>query len=105
MSSEIAVLLLVLAATASVREQDAWRGAQSPTVPPSRTRSYFISADEVEWNYTPAGRNLAGLPTIEGEGVARATRANTSGVIYDKALYREYTDATFSTLKARPPEW
>jgi len=104
MSSEIAVLVLVLVMTAG-RDQDAWRPAQSGAVPPGRTRTYFISADEVEWNYTPAGRNRAGLPTIEGEGVARATRANASGVIYDKAIYREYTDATFATLKPRPPEW
>jgi len=25
--------------------------------------------------------------------------------VYKKALYREYTDSTFSELKPRPPEW
>ena len=27
------------------------------------------------------------------------------GSVYRKALYREYTDGTFSTLKPRPQEW
>src|ERR671910_590576 len=27
------------------------------------------------------------------------------GRVYMKALYREYTDASFTTLKPRPPEW
>ena len=27
------------------------------------------------------------------------------GITYRKALYREYTDATFATLKLRAPEW
>jgi FtsP/CotA-like multicopper oxidase with cupredoxin domain len=31
--------------------------------------------------------------------------ADRLGRIYKKAIYREYTDATFATLKTRPPEW
>src|ERR1700730_9357054 len=29
------------------------------------TRVYFIAADEVDWDYTPGGRNLTGLPHPE----------------------------------------
>jgi FtsP/CotA-like multicopper oxidase with cupredoxin domain len=89
----------------AVGQQDAASPAQAWTVTPGRTRTYFIAADEVEWNYTPAGRNVSRLPLVEGEGVAQATRVNANGVIYEKAVYREYTDATFSTLKPRPAEW
>jgi manganese oxidase len=66
-------------------------------------RTYFIAADEVDWDYAPRGRNLAGLPHVEtaedeaGEGLARH--------IYHKAIYREYTDANFKTLKIRPQQW
>ena len=27
------------------------------------------------------------------------------GKVYRKAIYREYTDETFTTLKAKPAEW
>ena len=64
-----------------------------------QVRKYFIGADEVQWNYTPRGRNLAGLPDLEG-----AENASTQGSRrYLKAIYREYTDAAFKTLKERPP--
>jgi hephaestin len=70
-----------------------------------RTRDYFIAADIVEWNYAPSGSNQI---TGEPFGDAEAIFVNTGpgiGLRYRKALYREYTDATFSTLKPRPPEW
>ena len=35
--------------------------AESPRLPPGQTRRYFIAAEEVDWDYTPGGRNLAGL--------------------------------------------
>jgi FtsP/CotA-like multicopper oxidase with cupredoxin domain len=62
-----------------------------------RLHTYYIAADEVEWNYAPRGRNLTGTPGPEKEGSSLLT--------FRKAVYREYTDATFSTLKPRAPEW
>jgi FtsP/CotA-like multicopper oxidase with cupredoxin domain len=50
------------------------------------------------WDYAPKGRNLTGTPHLESEGASQST-------VYRKAIYREYTDATFSTLKPRPPQW
>jgi manganese oxidase len=67
------------------------------------TRVYFIAADEVDWDYTPGGRNLTGLPHPEA-----AEDESAGGIqhrIYHKAIYREYTDGTFKTIKARPPQW
>lgn len=76
------------------------RSTAEVTAPPGRTRVYYIGADEVLWNYAPHGRHLAGLPGPEMEvgGAAGST-------IYLKSIYREYTNATFTNLKPRPPRW
>lgn len=66
-------------------------------------RTYYIAADEVDWDYTPHGRNLAGLPHAESAEDEAAGAGNHR--IYHKAIYREYTDATFKTLKIRPQQW
>jgi hypothetical protein len=66
-------------------------------------RAYFIAADEVDWDYTPLGRYLAGIPHSE-----TSENESAGGIhhrIYHKAIYREYTDATFKTLKIRPQQW
>ena len=80
-------------------ERDAQPNKQKPGV----VRLYFIAADEVEWDYTPRGRNIVGLPHIE------TAEDETGGAaphrIYRKAIYREYTDASFKTLKVRPQAW
>ena len=78
---------------------------QNPDTSVPRVHTYFIAADEVTWDYTPKGRNLIGMPHVEGseeEGSASASRGHRS---YLKAIFREYTDASFRTLKARPPKW
>jgi manganese oxidase len=78
--------------------------ATAPTVARNGVaREYFIAADEVDWDYTPSGRNRAGLPHLEsGED---ETGAGLKHRVYHKAIYREYTDASFKNLKPRPVEW
>lgn len=66
-------------------------------------RTYFIAADEIDWDYTPDGRNIAGLPHIES--AEDETGGPALHRIYHKAVYREYTDATFKSLKVRPQQW
>lgn len=74
--------------------------------PPGQTRTYYIAADEVDWDYAPSDVNR-----ITGRPFNRTARTwveggdDRIGRVYRKALYREYTDATFSTLKPVPPEW
>jgi FtsP/CotA-like multicopper oxidase with cupredoxin domain len=71
-----------------------------------QTRIYYVAADEVRWNYAPDGKN-------DITGKAFDDTANTYvkrgplriGSTYIKALYREYTDATFTHLKPIPPRW
>jgi FtsP/CotA-like multicopper oxidase with cupredoxin domain len=64
---------------------------------PSRatTRTFYIAADEVMWNYAPSGKDL-----IAGKTLA-PVQPPQLGWIYWKAIYREYTDGSFRTLKPR----
>ena len=68
--------------------------------------TYYIAADEVEWDYAPSGINkITGKP-FEGYPKLFVERGpHRIGKVYRKAIYREYTDETFTTLKPRPPEW
>src|SRR5436190_247897 len=63
------------------------------------THTYYIAADELRWDYAPRGRHLTGAPIAEPDDTA------ASPTTFVKAIYREYTDNTFKTLKPRPPEW
>lgn len=70
------------------------------------TRAYYIAADEVVWDYAPQGFNvLTGEPFGDEENVFVAQGPDRIGSQYVKALYREYTDATFTTLKPVDEEW
>lgn len=88
----------------SARTKSGTDMSQSPAQEKSGVvRTYYIAADEVDWDYTPRGRNLAGLPHVESaEDEAPGAHRHR---IYHKAIYREYTDATFKTLKIRPQQW
>ena len=71
----------------------------------ARTRTYFIAADQVTWDYVPGGRDeIAGKPYVDTAFFAKA-KPRPMSTIYKKMLYREYTDSTFRTLKPRPAEW
>ncbi len=73
--------------------------------PQGKIRTYYVAADEVEWDYAPGSINgFTGKPF---EGVA-ANFVNSGphriGKVYRKAVYREYTDDTFRHLKPRSSE-
>src|SRR5882757_3616164 len=70
------------------------------------TRTYFIAADEVVWDYAPTGINqITGQPFDDVANVYVQNGPDRIGSKYVKALYREYTNGRFATLKPRPPEW
>jgi FtsP/CotA-like multicopper oxidase with cupredoxin domain len=80
--------------------------------PPTRasgagvTRTYYVAADHVTWDYAPTGMNLTTGRAFEGDAAFFAAPSPMGlGRVYKKTLFREYTDATFSTLKPRAPEW
>ena len=77
-----------------------------PCLATATERVYYIAADPVKWDYVPTGKNL-----ISGEAfndheltLVRAGKHNF-GSKFKKALYREYTDDSFSTLKPRAKKW
>jgi FtsP/CotA-like multicopper oxidase with cupredoxin domain len=73
--------------------------------PAGRTRTYYVAADELNWNYAPSGRDEAmGMPFDEIAKLYTESGPHRIGRVYKKAIYREYTDATFSTPKVRPPD-
>jgi FtsP/CotA-like multicopper oxidase with cupredoxin domain len=68
------------------------------------TRTYYVAADEVAWDYAPSGMNkITGEPFGDTENVFMQHGADRIGHVYRKAVYREYTDATFTRLKPRGP--
>lgn len=70
------------------------------------TRTYYIAADEVEWDYAPSGDNrLTGEPFAGVELYFMASGPDRIGRVYKKSLYHEYTDETFTMLKERSEEW
>lgn len=81
-------------------------GSSEPASAKPATLIYYIAADEVEWDYAPSGQNrIMGRAFNEDERVFVASTDTTIGKTYIKSVYREYTDATFSTLKPRAAEW
>src|SRR5438477_12049562 len=76
------------------------RGQPQGTMPAGRVRTYYIAADEVDWDYAPSGKDL-----IHGEKYhlqddpASKGTLDPNATVYRKALFREYTDADFKTLK------
>jgi manganese oxidase len=68
-------------------------------------RTYYIAADEVTWNYAPNGINeVSGKPFDDMERPYAIRSRHHIGSVYRKAVYREYTDATFTRLKVRPAD-
>src|SRR5512146_593794 len=81
------------------------RAKPRPAGPPPQTRTYYIAADEVTWDYVPGGQDeITGKPYADTAFFSKA-KPRAVSTKYRKVLYREYTDSTFRTLKPRPAEW
>lgn len=106
---KIAAMICVLSFSGGCSGPPPAHSAESQGATPAssgRTRTYFIAADEMTWDYAPSGRNVTeerAFSDIEAHWMVRGP--HEPGRIYKKALYREYTDASFATLKPRPAEW
>ena len=97
--------LIVLAVAAVWLPRAAAQTTEEPAAGGGKVRTYYVAADEVDWDYAPSGIDqMTGKPF---EGMAKffmERGPHRIGHVYKKAIYREYTDATFTTLKPRPPE-
>lgn len=95
-------LARLAAGAALVAACGAWALA-APANPAGKTRTYYVAADELEWNYAPSGRDMAmGMPFDAVAQQFTQSGPHQIGSVYKKAVYREYTDATFTQLKPRP---
>lgn len=71
-----------------------------------KTHTYYIAADEVDWDYAPGGVNKMMGMKFDGYSKVFTERGpHRIGTVYRKAIYREYTDDSFAHLKPRAPEW
>ena len=69
------------------------------------TRTYYISADVVRWDYVPRGRDeISGRPFDDVSGTFVDDGPGRIGSTYQKCLYRGYTDASFSSRETRPAD-
>jgi len=94
-------VLLLLQALAGVT---ALAAQAKPRLRPRRTNTYYVAADTVTWDYTPSGSNqISGQPFDSVERPFIAAGKYHIGHVALKAIYREYTDSTFTTQKPRPP--
>jgi len=100
----VAALVLGMAAAFTWTFRGSLPGAAGATA--GTTRTYYIAADPVLWNYAPEGSNLiTGAPFDEVAQVFTAAGPNRIGTTYRKSLYHEYTDATFAVPASRPAAW
>nr|XP_039249240.1 ferroxidase HEPHL1-like [Styela clava]XP_039249241.1 ferroxidase HEPHL1-like [Styela clava] len=70
-------------------------------------RTYYVAAEEVEWNYAPTGMNMFRQKPIAEDGQYSheyfRKGPDRIGGIYIKAVYKEYTDDTFQVEMERDP--
>lgn len=96
------VLLTIWLPTARVSAA----GAPPAPIGTGAVHTYYIAADEVDWNYAPADHDhMTGKAYDERARYYTEAGPDRIGPIYRKAVYREYTDGSFTTLKPRPPAW
>jgi hephaestin len=75
----------------------------SPFHPTGTVRTYYLGADEVAWDYAPTGRNpVTGKDFDDVADVFVKRGPGRIGSTYLKCLYRQYTDATFTTQTPVP---
>ena len=75
-------------------------------IQPGETRVFDIGAVEVEWDYAPTNLNqITGQPFTDQANVFVQHGDTFIGKVYTKAVYREFTDQTFTTQKSILPQW
>lgn len=93
-----------------------WRGKGAATVlillaacaastSGGRTRTYYIAADTITWNYLPGGVDQITGKAFHDSAYFRKGKPESEPLTYKKTVYREYTDSTFTALKPRPAAW
>lgn len=82
-----------------------WAKARQSGPKGGKVRTYYVAADEIEWDYAPGGINqYTGKPFAGVAANFVKSGPHRIGKVYRKAVYREYTDGTFMHLKPQPSE-
>ncbi|XP_074467992.1 ferroxidase HEPHL1 isoform X2 [Sebastes fasciatus] len=71
----------------------------------SRDRVYYVGIIEDSWDYAPSGKNLLNGQDVEKDehaAVFLERGPHRIGSVYKKAMFRQYTDATYCRLAPRP---
>ncbi|HLG23386.1 MAG TPA: hypothetical protein VI564_00480, partial [Candidatus Nanoarchaeia archaeon] len=68
--------------------------AESSKTYEPRTRTYYIAAENVEWDYAPDAKNFS-EEELEEKSWLEQTK-------YNKTRFIEYTDENFNTKKQQP---
>ena len=77
-----------------------------PALAGGKVRTTYIAAEEVDWDYAPAGRDeMMGHEFMEEAKVFVERKEGRVGRVHRKAIYVEYTDDRFETKKPKPAEW
>jgi len=77
-----------------------------PTLPGGKLRTYYVAAVEANWDYAPMGMDMMTGTQFHGQATIWTEKTKERiGKVYRKAMFREYTDETYSTEKKRPKEW
>ena len=81
------------------------RAARTPFT--GHVRVYYIAADELDWTYVPsrADQALTGKKDDFSADPGAKGTLDPNATTYRKALYREYNDSSFTTLKPRDDAW
>ncbi|XP_037323341.2 ferroxidase HEPHL1 isoform X1 [Pungitius pungitius] len=72
----------------------------------SRERVYYVGIIEDYWDYAPSGKNLLNGLDVRNDphaSVFLERGPHRIGRVYKKAMFRQYTDATYSRKVPRPP--
>jgi manganese oxidase len=81
-------------------------GQRQNAKPEGRVRTYYIAADEIDWEYAPSRIDqITGEKFHFQDDPASKGMLDANSTSYRKALFREYTDASFTTLKPRAQGW
>jgi FtsP/CotA-like multicopper oxidase with cupredoxin domain len=79
--------------------------ATQPAATPGVTRTYYIAADEVDWDYAPGNQDVTMGKPLGAKEYPLFGHPGVEARVFRKAVYREYTDSTFTQLEERPPQW
>src|SRR5829696_7503669 len=101
----LAALMIGLVAVVASLAACTGEEAQKKKMKGPKTRTYYIAADPLDWDYAPKGIDeISGKPFNDDENVFVGQGKHRIGKTYRKALYREYTDDSFSELKEHPKD-